>query len=147
MHGHPTLGVKNAKPRLFRGPGLAKERGELIGKRLAYAQLGYLLLVLRQRILALPAACVPRLVGLTDEQAIREMLRGAALAILEEIADLPSKVTDEHWFERLAAEEDQVAGERQQTPGELKAEQARAKRRREQKTPTMQKLRAEGRTS
>jgi hypothetical protein len=56
--------------------------------------------------------------------------------------DLPMKVTDPNWLERLEAEENQTAGERLQTPGELKAEQAKVEHRRKQKTETMRRLRA-----
>jgi len=82
MHGHPTLGVKNAKPWLSSRPDqkigklseeylrhrndqmrtknlaaqmlLAKRRGELIEKRLVERQAAFLLLSLRQRIVAVP---------------------------------------------------------------------------------------------
>ena len=78
MHGHPTLGVKNAKPRLSSKPGsrigalseeyleirnqqlrakaflaemaAAVRRGELIEKRLVTTQASYLLTAMRQKI-------------------------------------------------------------------------------------------------
>ena len=82
MHGHPTLGVKNAKPRLSCKPGpkigklseeyleirndqmrtknlaaqmvLAERRRELIEKSLVERQAAYLLVALRQAILNVP---------------------------------------------------------------------------------------------
>ena len=88
MHSHPTLGVKNAKPRLSSKPGpkigklseeyleirnaqmrtknltaemvLAERRGELIEKRLVERQAGYLLVALRQAILKVPQNLVPQ---------------------------------------------------------------------------------------
>ena len=77
MHGHPTLGVKGARPRLSSRPGaqigklseeylgirnrqmstkaltaemqLAERRGELIEKRLVEQQAAYLLVALRRK--------------------------------------------------------------------------------------------------
>ncbi len=48
---------------------------------------------MRQRILRLPADCGPQLAGLSDVHEIRMVLEGAARALLDEIKDLPSKVT------------------------------------------------------
>jgi hypothetical protein len=62
---------------------------------------GYLLICLRQAILRLPAACAPRLAGLGDEHAIREVLKDAALALLNELKDLPAKVVDENWLAKV----------------------------------------------
>ena len=87
MHGHPTLGVKNAKPRLSSRPGpkigklseeyltvrnarmrtknltaemqLAERRGELIEKKLVEQQAAYLLVALRQATLNIPQAYAP----------------------------------------------------------------------------------------
>ena len=103
MHGHPTLGVKNAKPRLSSKPGpkigklseqyleirnqqmraknltaemvLAERRGKLIEKRLVEAQAAYLLVALRKRILNIPQTYCRRMVGLTDAKAAKKMLQ------------------------------------------------------------------------
>jgi hypothetical protein len=83
----------------------AARRGELISLKHARLQLSYLLIVLRQRLLAVPAAYGPRLAGLADAHAAEEVLREMALALLEELQDLPYKVTDPRWIESLGQEE------------------------------------------
>ena len=125
---------------------LAQRRGELISRKLAFPQLGYLLVAFRQRTLLAPAQIARRLVlmGFVDpakQLSVSEAIKEDIHTLLTELADLPAKVTDPDWLERL---ENQTAGEHLQTPGELKAEQERAKLRRAQKTQMMRKLRAEG---
>ena len=89
MHGHPTLGVKGAKPRLSSRPGpqigklseeyltvrnqqmrtknltaemeLAERRGELTEKRLVESQAAYLLVAMRQAALNIPQAYYRRI--------------------------------------------------------------------------------------
>jgi hypothetical protein len=127
MHGHPTLGVKNAKPRLSSRPGpqigklseeylrvrneqmrlkkltaemqLAERRGELIEKRLVEAQAAYLVVAMRQKILTLPQHA-RKFLGLTDAQASK-ILRELVISILNEIAHLPEQVTDPNWLQAL----------------------------------------------
>jgi hypothetical protein len=126
MHGHPTLGVKNAKPRLSSKPGpqigkLSEEyltirnrqmrakalmaetegaarRGELISLRLVRLQTSYLLTVMRQQLLAAPGAWCNRMLNLTEAHAARELLKEM---VLEELMHLPEKVTDPNWLESL----------------------------------------------
>ena len=128
MHGHPTLGVKNAKPRLSSKPGprigalseeyleirnlllramaflaewaAAVRRGVLIQKRLVTTQASYLLTAMRQKILNVPQTYSRRLVGLNDRE-IAQVLEGAAHSILNEIKDLPNTVTNPHWLASL----------------------------------------------
>jgi hypothetical protein len=139
MHGHPTLGVKKAKPRLPHtrlssrpGPeigklseeylkirneqmhtkmlsaqmNLARERGELIEKRLVEEQAAYLLVALRQRILQVPHAYARRMVGCKDAKAAKTMLHEIAISLLNDLKDLPNKVTDPNWLEELEEKED-----------------------------------------
>jgi phage terminase Nu1 subunit (DNA packaging protein) len=138
MHGHPTLGVKNAKPRLSSRPGpkigklseeylrirnrqmntkaltaemiLAQRRGELIEKSLVTKQAAFLLLSLRQRILAVPDRLARQLVNIADVNNVRTILKQAMLALLTELADLPSKVTNPRWLDEVAAEETEAEG-------------------------------------
>ena len=128
MHGHPTLGVKNAKPRLSSKPGsrigalseeyleirnqqmrakaflaemaAAVRRGELVEKKLVTAQAQYLFVAMRQKILNLPQTYARRLVGLNNRE-IAQVLQEAAHSMLNEIKDLPSKVTDPNWLDTL----------------------------------------------
>ena len=133
MHGHPVQGVKNAKPRLSSRPGpkigklseeylrhrneqmrtenlaaqmlLAERRGQLIEKRLVERQAAFLLLSLRQRILAVPDRLARQLVNIADAKEARTILRDAMLALLTELADLPSKVTNPRWLDELTDED------------------------------------------
>ena len=171
MHGHPTLGVKNAKPRLSSRPGpqigklseeyltvrnaqmrtknltaemvLAERRGELIEKRLVEQQAAYLLVALRQAILNVPQTWCRRLLGLDDAAQVSRILREMALSVLNEIKDLPDKVVDPNWLSTINGDED---GEpiRPSSGQQIKAEQEKAARRRKQKTETMRRLRAKG---
>jgi hypothetical protein len=126
---------------------LAKERGELINRKLAYSQLAYLLVIFRQKTLLAPVSIARRLVSLSlvepaKEHSVSEAIREDVHALLHELADLPQRVTDEHWLETL--EPEQAAGEHRQTPEQVKMAQARTTRRRERKTQTMRDLRAKG---
>ncbi len=79
----------------------AERRGELIERKLVEFQASYLLIAMRQRILRLPAGCGAQSAGLTDVHEIRMVLEGAARSVLEELQDLPSKVVDPHWLEKV----------------------------------------------
>lgn len=123
---------------------LAQRRGELISRKLAFSQLGYLLVAFRQRTLQAPAKIARRLVlmSLVDPAkrlAVQEAIKEDIHMLLTELADLPVKVTDPDWLEGLAAEENQTAGERPKTPSQIKVKAERARRRRERKTATMRK--------
>jgi hypothetical protein len=72
---------------------LAKARGELITKDLVEKQAAYLLVALRQRILSLPQTYSRRLLGITDQTAMQAALREMSLSLLNELKDLPLKVT------------------------------------------------------
>ena len=119
MHGHPTLGVKDAKPRLSSRPSpkigklseeylrvrnaqmrtknltaemvLAERRGELIEKSLAERQAAYLLVALRHAILNTPQTYCRRILGLNDASEASRILREMAFSLLNEIKDLPAK--------------------------------------------------------
>jgi hypothetical protein len=129
MHGHPTLGVKDAKPRLSSRPGpqigklseeyltvrnqqmrtknltaemqLAERRGELIEKKLVEQQAAYLLVALRQAILNVPQTWCRRLLGLNDAAQVSRILREMAISLLGEINDFPAKVTNPDWLEEI----------------------------------------------
>jgi hypothetical protein len=133
MRGHPTLGVKNAKPRLSSKPGpqigklseeylrvrnqqmrtknltaemlLAERREQLIEKRLVEQQAAYLLVALRQAILNTPQTYCRRILGLEDAAEASRILREMAVSVLNEIKDLPSKAVNPNWLEEL--EDDQ----------------------------------------
>jgi hypothetical protein len=124
-----------------------RARGELISLRLARLQLSYLLTIFRQRTLAVPAVWSPRCVGLPDTHAAAQVLRAAALSLLEELQELPARVTDPDWLQHVADNDEQAEGtpERRQTPVQAKTAAAKAKARREKKNTAQRRRRAEGR--
>jgi hypothetical protein len=130
MHRHPTQGIKGAKPRLPKTNGkaeisrLSKEylevrnvqmrakafmaettaaarRDELIEKRLVEQQAAYLLVAMRQKILNIPQAWARRMLGLTDAAQASRVLKELAISLLNDLKDLPAKVTDPHWLEKV----------------------------------------------
>ena len=80
---------------------LAERRGELIEKRLVDQQAAYLLVVLRQRILAVPHAYARRILNITDPRQAKEILREAMVGLLDTIKDLPNAATDPNWLDTL----------------------------------------------
>ena len=133
MHGHPTLGVKNTKPRLSSKSGpksgklseeyleirnaqmrtknltaemqLAERRGELIEKRLVERQAAYLFVALRQAILNIPQTWCRWLMGINDAAQVSRILREMAISILGEIKDLPAKVTNPDWLDEIVEQD------------------------------------------
>ena len=129
MHGHPTLGVKGAKPRLSSRPGpqigklseeylkirnrqmntkaltaemqLAERRSELVEKRLVESQAAYLLVAMRQAALNIPQAYARRILNITDSGQAKEILREAMVSLLNTIKGLPNTVTDPNWLDAL----------------------------------------------
>ena len=84
---------------------LAIRRNELVEKKLVQKQAAYLLLSLRQRCLAVPERLARQLLEIKEERKIREILRAAMVALLQELASLPSQVTNPNWLDELAQEE------------------------------------------
>ena len=138
----------------------AKEKaGKLISKRLAGLQAAFLFGSFRGKVLAAPTIMTRRLTaqGLIEgkvEHQVARVLREGLCALLSELATLPKEVMavgDPDWIARIDGDLlEQVDGESREpriTPGQAKAEAAKAKLRREKKTATMRKLRAQGRTA
>jgi hypothetical protein len=132
MHAHPVQGTKDSKPRFKPAkeelPVLSREyllqrneqmrtknltaqmelairRNELIEKSLVTKQAAFILLSLRQRILAVADRLARQLVNIDDVNKAKAILKDAMLALLTELADLPSKVTNPRWLDEVAAEE------------------------------------------
>jgi hypothetical protein len=129
MHGHPTLGVKGAKPRLSSRPGpqigklseeyleirnrqmstkaliaemhLAERRGELIKKKLVEHQAAYLLVAMRQAALNIPQAYARRILNIAEPRKAKEILKEAMISLLNTIKDLPNAVSDPDWLATL----------------------------------------------
>jgi hypothetical protein len=84
---------------------LARARNELIEKSLCVKQGAYLMVAFRQKILNLPSHA-HKLVGLSDVNQIRKILREIAISALNEVKDLPNQITDPNWLRRLDEEKD-----------------------------------------
>ena len=80
---------------------LAERRGELIEKRLVERQAAYLLVALRQAILNTPQTYCRRILGLNDAAEASRVLREMAVSLLNEIKDLPAKVTNPDWLDEI----------------------------------------------
>ena len=72
---------------------LAVERGELISKGVVERQAGFLLVAMRQRCMSAPSTWARRLLGINDAREMTERLRDMMTSVLEEISDLPERVT------------------------------------------------------
>ena len=142
------LESRNAKlkAQTFLAEAQAKEKaGELISRELVARQAQYIFICLRQTILNFPTLYAHRVVGITDEHQAKAMLTKAAHEFLTELASFPEKAIDPNWMKTLEADgQDQLDGQhiRPANGAEISAEQAKAKKRRKQKTETMRKLRA-----
>lgn len=65
---------------------LGCKRGTLVEKRLVQAQAAFLLIGMRQKLLNMPSHA-HRLIGVTDVNAVRNILREIALSALNELKD------------------------------------------------------------
>ena len=123
---------------------LARERGELIEKRLIERQAAFVFVSFRQRMLNLSHGWARRFVGLTDMRQAKRLIDEMARSTLTELQQLPNCI-ESNWLERLEAEEQGQEGGKPPRPAtgqEVKAEQAGLKKRREQKAAAMRKFRA-----
>ena len=123
---------------------IARERGELIEKRLVERQAAYLMIAFRQAMMNLGITWARRFLGLSDVREAKRLIDEMARSTLTELADLPQKVTDPNWLSSVEGdgqEEDRI---HPATGAEIRAEQKKEKIRRQKKTETMRKLRSKG---
>jgi len=78
------------------------------------------------------------------------MIKDGLCAMLSELSELPGRIADPEWFEKIDPDlRSQVEGdgetERVTDPSEIRRKDEQSKRRRQNKTETMRKLRAERR--
>ena len=127
---------------------LARRRGELLDAKWAKDSLSYLLVVLRQRVMSFSHALPRQLVGKTEFEMGR-IIDAEARSLLDDLGNMPDKVTNPNWLRELERAELglEKEKERPQMPGDHQAKQAKAQILRQKKTATMRKLRAEGRTA
>ena len=94
------ISAEAARQRLHEAKMLAM-KGELISKRHVQKQAAFLVLSLRARLLAIPGEHARELAGIADERELQSRLDAILRAALDEIAEMPLKVTDERWLEKL----------------------------------------------
>lgn len=80
---------------------LAQARGELISKRLAIQQASFLMVSMRQKMLAVPRSWARRFVGLSDVHAASQLLREMMLSVMADLRGLPLAVSDPEWAQAI----------------------------------------------
>jgi hypothetical protein len=80
-------------------------RGELISRRHVEKQAAFLVISLRQHLLAIATQHAGDLVNISNEHEMQEKLGAIIREKLEVLAQLPSRVTDERWLEALEQDE------------------------------------------
>jgi hypothetical protein len=75
---------------------LAKARGELIERALVEKQAAFLFIAMRQKMLSAPQTYARELVGITDARVMADKLRAMMLNMLNELRNMPQRVTDPH---------------------------------------------------
>ena len=141
------LEARNSKLRsqAFLAEAQAKEKaGELISRELVTRQAQYIFICLRQAILNFPSLYARRVVGIADEHQAKAVLTKAAHEFLTELASFPDKAIDSNWLRSLEADGQEKGPLHPSSGQQIRAEQKKAKIRRQKKTATMRKLRAKG---
>ena len=77
---------------------IAVRRGELIEKALVERQAAFLLTALRARCMSAPSAWSRRLLNISDAREMTERLRDMMASVLEDLSNLPEKVTKPDWI-------------------------------------------------
>jgi hypothetical protein len=85
---------------------IAKARQEVIEKKLAIQQASFPMVALRQRILNVPNTLQRRMLNRTDPRQVHRILREKMLRLLKDLKDLPQKVVDPDWLERVEEADD-----------------------------------------
>jgi hypothetical protein len=156
VHRNEALQLRNHRESML----LAKARGQLIEKKMVMLQAAYLLTAFRQRVMVEPSNLARRLVeGRFVEEPrrteVQEMIKNDLYAMLKDLADLPSQIADPNWIRKIDSDlrdqgeddddEKDSAGGFVEDPSKVRRQAEQAERRREQKSQTMRRLRAEGR--
>jgi phage terminase Nu1 subunit (DNA packaging protein) len=87
---------------------IAVAGGDLIEKALVTAQAAFLFAALRQKMLSWPTFWCRKFVGITDPHVARDRLTELVHSGLNELADMPKRITDPNWLESLDQEEEDV---------------------------------------
>jgi hypothetical protein len=77
----------------------AQRKRELIPRSHVLKQAAFLVISLRQRLLAIAEQHARELLNISDEREVARRLDAIVRDALSEIADMPLRVSDEHWLE------------------------------------------------
>ena len=99
------IDAESARQKLHAAKLLAM-KGELISKKHVTKQAAFLVLSLRARLLAIASKHARELSEISDEREMALRLDAIMRSSLDEIAQMPLKVSDEHWIETLDDERD-----------------------------------------
>jgi hypothetical protein len=105
------IAAEGAKQRLHEAK-LMTMRGELISRQHVTRQAAFLVISLRQRLLALSAQHARELLNVADEREMALRLDAIVRDALSEIADLPLKVSDPDWMQKLDDELEAASSKR-----------------------------------
>ena len=83
----------------------SRSKRELIPRALVLKQSAFLVLSLRARLLAIPAQHARELLGISDEHEMMKRLEAIVRSTLETLADMPLKVSDPDWMQKLDGNE------------------------------------------
>jgi hypothetical protein len=83
---------------------LARIREDLVEKELVVKQLTFLLISMRQKVLAIPSTYARKLLHLNELREAHAILQEMSFVLLKELKDLPQKVTDPNWLDKLDEE-------------------------------------------
>jgi hypothetical protein len=87
----------------------AQRKRELISRAHVIRQETFLVISLRQRLLALPAQHARSLVNISDDREMQQKLDAIIREALDEVSSLPQRVSDERWLEKLDEREAALA--------------------------------------
>ena len=94
------IDAESARQKLHAAKLLAM-KGELISKKHAMRQAAFLVISLRQRLLAIAAQHARELLNVSDEREMQQKLDSIVRDAPSEISELPLKVTDPAWMLKL----------------------------------------------
>ena len=100
------IDAESARQKLHEAKMLAM-KGELISKKHVQKQAAFLVLSLRARLLAIPAQHASELAAITDDRELQNHLDGILRDALDEISEMPLKVSDPDWLPKLDDELEQ----------------------------------------
>jgi hypothetical protein len=107
------ISAEAAKQALHRAK-LLEMKGELISRQHVTRQTVFLVLSLRARLLALGGTLAPRIAKACggEERAIESLIDAEVRDALSEISDMPQRVVDPHWLEKLDENEATTSAKR-----------------------------------